>query len=149
MNTEELLISTEELPLSYAQQRLWFLDQLEPNSALYNIPIALHLEGTLNQAALEQSLQEIIVRHEALRTNFVTVDGEPTQIIHEQITWTISVTDLTHLSNNEQEIAATQLRHQQAIQPFALAKDPLIRATLVVLSETEHWLLGMYASHCL
>ncbi|NET54154.1 MAG: hypothetical protein F6K09_37725, partial [Merismopedia sp. SIO2A8] len=83
MNTEELLISTEELPLSYTQQRLWFLDQLEPNSALYNIPIALHLEGKLNVSALEQSLQEIIQRHEALRTNFITVNGKAIQIIHE------------------------------------------------------------------
>ncbi|MEQ8464529.1 non-ribosomal peptide synthase/polyketide synthase [Coleofasciculus sp. E1-EBD-02] len=141
MNTEEPLISTEELPLSYAQQRLWFLDQLEPNSALYNIPIRLRLVGTLNVAALEQSLQEIIQRHEALRTNFVTVDGEPTQVIHDETTWTVSVTDLTHLSTNEQETAAKQLTHQQAIQPFDLANDSLVRARLIVLSETEHWLL--------
>jgi len=141
MNTEELLISTEELPLSYAQQRLWFLDQLEPNSALYNISIRLHLLGTLNVATLEQSLQEIIARHEALRTNFVTVDGEPTQVIHDETTWRVSVTDLTHLSTNEQETAAKQLTHQQAIQPFDLANDSLVRATLIVLSETEHWLL--------
>ncbi|NER30313.1 MAG: AMP-binding protein, partial [Symploca sp. SIO1C4] len=141
MNTEELLISTEELPLSYTQQRLWFLDQLEPNSALYNIPIALRLEGRLNQTALEQSLQEIIQRHEALRTNFITVNGKAIQIIHEETTWTISVTDLTHLSNNEQEIAAQKLTHQQGIQPFDLAKDSLIRATLVVLSQSEHILV--------
>ncbi|NER45546.1 MAG: hypothetical protein F6J92_02380 [Symploca sp. SIO1A3] len=141
MNTEELLISTEELPLSYAQQRLWFLDQLEPNSALYNIPIGLHLEGTLNQAALEQSLQEIIARHEALRTNFVTVNGQATQIIHEEITWTISVVDLTDLSTTEQQIAAQKLNKQQATQPFDLEKEPLIRAILVRFSETEQWLL--------
>ncbi|NER29541.1 MAG: amino acid adenylation domain-containing protein, partial [Symploca sp. SIO1C4] len=141
MNTEELLISTEELPLSYTQQRLWFLDQLEPNSALYNIPIALHLEGKLNVSALEQSLQEIIQRHEALRTNFITVNGKAIQIIHEETTWTISVIDLTHLSNKEQEIAAQKLTQQQEIQPFDLAKDSLIRATLVVLSETEHILV--------
>ncbi|NEO97867.1 MAG: amino acid adenylation domain-containing protein, partial [Symploca sp. SIO2E9] len=141
MNTEELLISTEELPLSYAQQRLWFLDQLEPNSALYNIPITLRLEGTLNQTALEQSLQEIIQRHEALRTNFITVDGQAIQVIHEETNWTISVTDLTHLSTNEQEITAQQLAQQQANQAFDLEKESLIRATLIVLSETQQWLV--------
>ncbi|MBC1281330.1 non-ribosomal peptide synthetase, partial [Nostoc sp. UCD121] len=72
------------LPLSYAQQRLWFLDQLQPLGGLYNIPLTLRLIGTLNVAALEQSLQEIIHRHEVLRTNFINVDGQPIQIIREQ-----------------------------------------------------------------
>ena len=88
----------EELPLSYAQQRLWFLDQLQPNSPLYNIPLALRLVGTLNRAALAQSLKEIIDRHEALRTNFMTIDGQPAQIIQTEINWTVSVVDLQHLS---------------------------------------------------
>ncbi|OKH59454.1 hypothetical protein NIES2130_09045 [Scytonema sp. HK-05] len=132
---------TEELPLSYAQQRLWFLDQLEPNSAFYNIPIALRLVGNLNQAALEQSLQEIIHRHEALRTNFITVDGQPTQIIHTETNWTVSVLEWQHLSPAEQEIATQQLAQEQALLPFDLANEALIRATLVVLSQTEHILL--------
>ncbi|GAX45459.1 amino acid adenylation domain-containing protein [Tolypothrix sp. NIES-4075] len=134
------------LPLSFAQQRLWFLDQLEPNSALYNIPIALRLVGHLNQNALEQSLKEIIGRHEALRTNFITVDGQPTQIIRELLTGEreqeiLSIVDLTHLSATQQEITAQQLAQQQAIQTFDLASDALMRATLVVLSQTEHILL--------
>ncbi|MHC5744028.1 MAG: amino acid adenylation domain-containing protein [Nostoc sp.] len=146
-----------QLPLSFAQQRLWFLDQFEPNSALYNIPLALRLVGTLNQVALEQSLHEIIARHEALRTNFVTVNGQPTQIIQTQTNWTVSVIGLKHLSTlvlsedvgeasasaevTEQEIAAQQLARQQAIEPFDLANQALVRATLLVLSETEHILL--------
>ncbi|MCW5315483.1 amino acid adenylation domain-containing protein [Nostoc sp. KVJ3] len=130
-----------ELPLSFAQTRLWFLDQLNPNSASYNIPIALRLAGMLNQAALEQSLEEIIYRHEALHTNFITVDGEPIQIIQTGATWNVSVVDLRHLSTTEQEIATQQLAQQQAVQPFDLAKQILIRAKLVVLSETEHVLL--------
>ncbi|MEH1793156.1 amino acid adenylation domain-containing protein [Nostoc sp.] len=130
-----------ELPLSYAQQRLWLLDQFEPNSAFYNIPFALHIVGTLNVAALEQSLQEIIHRHEALHTNFITVDGQPTQIIQKQTNWTVSVVELQHLPSSEQEIATQQLGKQKAIQPFDLADEPLVRATLVVLSETEHVLL--------
>jgi amino acid adenylation domain-containing protein len=130
-----------DLPLSFAQQRLWFLDQFEPNSPSYNIPLALRLVGTLNQAALEQSLQEIIYRHEALRTNCVTINGKPTQIIQTQTNWTVSVVDLKHLPTTEQESALQQLAQQQAIQPFNLATETLIGATLVVLSQTEHALL--------
>ncbi|MFN6441572.1 MAG: amino acid adenylation domain-containing protein, partial [Nostoc sp. DedSLP01] len=126
-----------QLLLSFAQQRLWFLDQLKPNSAIYNIPIALRLVGNLNQVALEQSLHEIIDRHEALRTNFITVDGQSTQIIHTEAAWRMSVIDWQHLSLTEQEIATQELAQQQAIEPFNLANEPLVRATLVVLSETE------------
>ncbi|MFN6478154.1 non-ribosomal peptide synthetase [Nostoc sp. DedQUE07] len=133
--------NNSDLPLSYAQQRLWFLDQLEPNSALYNLPIALRLVGNVNQAALEQSLQEIIHRHEALRTNFVTVNGKPSQIIQTQTNWTLSVLEWQYLPPGEQEIATQQLIQQQAIQPFELASVALLWATLVVLSETEHILL--------
>ncbi|MCW5317886.1 amino acid adenylation domain-containing protein [Nostoc sp. KVJ3] len=130
-----------ELPLSYAQQRLWFLDQLEPNSASYNIPFGLRLVGTLNVAALQQSLIEIIHRHEALRTNFVTVDGQATQIIQTQPNWSVTVVDLQHLVLTEQEIATQQLVQQQAIEPFNLESEALIRATLLVLSHTQQWLL--------
>ncbi|MFW9264015.1 amino acid adenylation domain-containing protein [Nostoc sp. CALU 546] len=142
-----------EIPLSYAQKRLWFLDQFEPNSASYNIPFGLRLVGTLNVVALEQSLIEIIHRHEALRTNFVTVDGQAAQIIHnwreqgtgnreqENIPWTLSVVDLKHLPLTEQKTAAQKLVQEQAFLPFDLADDALIRATLIVLSSTEQWLL--------
>jgi len=140
MKAEEY-IKIEELPLSYAQQRLWFLDQLEPNSALYNIPLALRLNGVLHQVALSQSLQEIITRHEALRTNFITVDGKAIQIIHEELDWKLSVVDLKDLSTNEIEITAQQIVQKQTIEPFDLANESLIRTTLIMLSETEHILL--------
>ncbi|MDZ7969524.1 MAG: amino acid adenylation domain-containing protein [Nostoc sp. DedSLP03] len=130
-----------EIPLSYAQQRLWFLDQFEPNSASYNIPFGLRLVGTLNVAALQQSLIEIIHRHEALRTNLIAVDEKPTQIIQTQTNWTLTVVDLQYLSVREQETAAQELLQQQAIQPFDLESEALIRATLVVLSPTQQWLL--------
>ncbi|WP_419183617.1 non-ribosomal peptide synthase/polyketide synthase [Scytonema hofmannii] len=130
-----------ELPLSFAQQRLWFLDRLEPLSASYNIPAALRLQGTLCVAALEKSLVEIIHRHEALRTNFITVDGKATQLIHTNPNWKVSVVDLKHLPSSEQEIAAKQLARLHAIEPFDLTTEALIRATLVVLSQTEHVLL--------
>ncbi|CCI16559.1 Similar to tr/Q9RAH4/Q9RAH4 (fragment) [Microcystis aeruginosa PCC 9807] len=129
-----------ELPLSFAQQRLWFLDQLQPNSALYNIPMVLHFRGNFNQKALEQSLQEICDRHEILRTNFVTIDGQPTQVI-QPTRETISVVDLQDFPIQEQAEKTQQLKQKQATQPFDLAKESLIRITLVVLSETEHLLL--------
>ncbi|MBP5971596.1 amino acid adenylation domain-containing protein [Brasilonema sp. CT11] len=138
-----------QLPLSYAQQRLWFLDQLQSLGGTYNIPLTLRLVGTLNQAALEKSLIEIIHRHEALRTNFITVDGKPSQVIQTQTNWTLSIIDwqnlptlvLSEVEVSEKEIATQQLVQKQAIQAFNLANEPLVRATLVVLSETEHALL--------
>ena len=130
-----------EFPLSYAQQRLWFLDQFQPNSAFYNMPIALRLVGSLDVTALEQSLQTIIERHEALRTNFPAIKGQPTQIIQPAKNWTISVVDLQHLATTEQEMSCQQFLNNQAIQPFDLATEPLIRLTLVTLSATEHILL--------
>ncbi|MFM7479110.1 MAG: condensation domain-containing protein, partial [Microcystis aeruginosa] len=129
-----------ELPLSFAQTRLWFLAEFESNSSFYNIPLALRLEGNLNSEILIQSLEEICDRHEALRTNFITVDGIPTQVIQPR-TWTVTVVDLQHLSGSEQAIASQELAQNQAIQPFDLAGEPLIRITLLVLSETEHLLL--------
>jgi amino acid adenylation domain-containing protein len=130
-----------ELPLSFAQTRLWFLDQFESNSSFYNIPLALRLEGNLNQEVLIQSLEEICDRHEALRTNFITVNGIATQVIQTQTPWTVTIVDLQPLSSREQEIASQELTQNQSIQPFDLACDPLIRANLVILSETDHILL--------
>ncbi|WP_223278611.1 non-ribosomal peptide synthetase family protein, partial [Nostoc sp. 'Peltigera membranacea cyanobiont' 232] len=101
----------------------------------------LRLVGTLNVAALEQSLEEIIYRHEALRTNFITVDGQASQIIKTETNWTVAVVDLQHLPLTEIEIAAQQLVQQQALRAFDLESEALIRATLVILSPTEQWLL--------
>ncbi|MEH2157743.1 condensation domain-containing protein, partial [Nostoc sp.] len=133
-------VENAELSLSYAQQRLWFLDQFESNSSFYNIPFGLRLVGSVNVSALEQSLIEIIFRHEALRTNFVAVDGKPTQIIQIAPNWTLLVVDLQDLSLTVQQTAAQELLQQQAIEPFDLAHDALIRATLIVLSPKEQWL---------
>ncbi|WP_287658358.1 MULTISPECIES: amino acid adenylation domain-containing protein, partial [unclassified Microcystis] len=123
------------LPLSFAQQRLWFLDQLEPNSAFYHVGGALRLEGKLNITALEQSLKEIINRHEALRTNFITVNGQATQIIHPAINWRLSVVDCQNLTDTQ------SLEIAEAEKPFNLAQDCLFRATLFVRSPLEYHLL--------
>ena len=130
-----------ELPLSFAQTRLWFLDRFEPNSSFYNIPLTLQLVGALDRSALAQSLAAIVDRHEALRTNFVTVEGVATQAIQTEPNWQLSVVDLQHLAIAAREIAAEELAQNQAIQPFDLTSDSLLRATLVILSETEHRLL--------
>ncbi|BAY66478.1 amino acid adenylation domain-containing protein [Calothrix brevissima NIES-22] len=127
-----------KLPLSLAQQRLWFLDQLEPNSPFYNLPTAVRLQGQLNVTVLEQSFREIIHRHEALRSNFITLDGQPHQVIHPDLDWQISVVDLQNLPINERETEAQKIAIAAAQQSFNLETEPLVRANLLVLSPTEY-----------
>ncbi len=130
-----------ELPLSFAQMRIWFLAEFEPNSALYNIPLALSLEGDLQVKALEASLTEIIERHEALRTNFIDLEGQPVQVIRSKSDWKLAVENLQSLSPPEQESTFLTLARQQAIAPFDLGNESLIRGTLVVFDEQKSVLL--------
>jgi amino acid adenylation domain-containing protein len=125
----------ETLSLSYAQQRLWFLDQLEPNSSLYNIPAAVRLRGTLDLTALTQSFSEVIRRHESLRTRFGLVNRIPVQIIDEAPEFTLSVLDLST------EADARRVAMEESQRPFDLAAGPLLRARVLRLSEQEHMLL--------
>jgi aspartate racemase len=128
-------------PLSFAQQRLWFLHQLEPDNTAYNMPAAARLTGNLEREALEQSLTEIIRRHEVLRTVFVMEDDEPVQIISPARPVQIPVIDLRHLAENEREAEAMRLATAEAQQPFDLSRGPLIRFTLLRLGTAEHMLL--------
>ena len=130
-----------DLPVSFAQQQMWLLSQLEPNNSFYSELEALRLKGFLNVVALEQSINKIIQRHEALRTNFVTVDGQPVQVIATSLTLKMSVVDLTALPLSEVEVSAQRLATAQAQQPFDLTTDPLIQATLLKQKDTEHILL--------
>jgi len=130
-----------ELPLSFAQQRLWFLDQLEPGSPFYNIPETVRLVGPLNVAAMEQSLNEVIRRHESLRTTFETVDGRPVQVIAPELTIPLPVVGLQHLPKAERETEALRLAQEEAQQPFDLARGPLLRACLLRLGEEDHIIL--------
>lgn len=132
---------SENLPLSFAQQRLWFLDQLIPNNPFYNVPVALHLTGSLNLAALEQTFNEIVRRHEALRTTFVVVEGQPVQVINPTLKISLPVIDLRQLAQAEREIQARQLTTQEAQHFFNLSTDLLLRVKLLQLDETEHILL--------
>ncbi len=130
-----------ELPLSFAQQRLWFLDQLEPGSPFYNLPIVVHLNGLLNVAALEKALNEIVERHEILRTTFGHVDGRPVQRISESLCLPLPLVNLTNAPAAERAAQVQQLIDDEAQRPFDLAAGPLLRASLLRLSGREHILL--------
>jgi amino acid adenylation domain-containing protein len=129
------------IPLSFAQQRIWFLDQLQQNSAFYNISLAWHLSGQLNIVALESSINEIIQRHEALRTNFAIVGDQPVQVIASTLSFQLQVVNLWHLSENQREIEAKRLATIEANRPFNLEQEPLLRGEVLQLGETEYLLL--------
>ena len=144
-NTVELAIipvsRDEDLPLSFAQQRLWFLHQLSPDSTAYNLLEALRLEGGLNLVALEQSLTELIRRHEILRTTFPMVDEKPVQRIAPPSTVTWQIEDLQGLSTEEQTAQFRQMAIAAALKPFDLAGEPLVQFTLLKLSPYSYILL--------
>jgi amino acid adenylation domain-containing protein len=133
--------STEPLQLSFAQQRLWFLDQWEPDSSTYNLSTAVRLTGPLNFAALERSLNEILRRHEALRTTFATVDGQPVQVVASPKAFALPMMSLQHLPETEREAEAQRLVSDERSKPFNLIKGPLFRPTLLQLGEAEYILL--------
>ncbi len=130
---------TAPLPLSFAQQRLWFLDQLEPGSAEYNLFIALRISGPLDSGALERSLGELIRRHESLRTTFDQVDGRPRQVVHEAGGLRLPVVDLSAVREATAELR--RLGESEANCPFDLETGPLVRALLLRLGDQEHSLL--------
>ncbi|HIP96962.1 MAG TPA: non-ribosomal peptide synthetase, partial [Anaerolineae bacterium] len=127
-----------EPPLSFAQQRLWFLDQLAPGNLFYNIPMAVRLTGELDVEALEQSLNEILRRHEVLRTTFRAKGGKPVQIIAPELPLLLLVEDLSHLPETEREAEAGRLVQKEARRPFDLSQGPLLRARLLKLGAEEH-----------
>ncbi len=128
-------------PLSFAQQRLWFLDQLEPNRSVYNIPSAFRLKGRLDISSLERSLNEIVRRHEALRTTFSMIDGEAVQVISPSLVISIPIVDLSDRSESAREHEARRLVHEEALTPFDLSQGPLLRVALVRLGDQDHVLL--------
>ena len=136
---------TEDLPLSFAQERLWFLDQLEPGSPFYNMPAAVRVSGPLDVAALRASLNEIVSRHEALRTTFATVDGRPVQRIAEKLPVPLEVVDLSAAAEAEREAEIRSRAIAEAQRPFDLSTGPLLRVCLLRASDTEHvFLLTMH-----
>lgn len=128
-------------PLSFAQQRLWFLHQMEPTNAAYNMPLAFRLSGPLEVDALQWALDEIVRRHEILRTTFDVLDQEPVQLISAAGNLTLAVTDLSSFPLSISEVEAETLASEEAQRPFDLKRGPLIRAMLMRLATDEHVLL--------
>jgi amino acid adenylation domain-containing protein len=129
------------LPLSFAQERLWMLDQFEPRNPLYNVPRAWRLKGPLNKAALGHALNEIVRRHESQRTTFATRNGYPVQVVSAAFHMPLATYDLSALSPDEGESAARRILEDEAARPFDLNRGPLVRACLVQLSPEDHLLL--------
>ncbi|HEX4494252.1 MAG TPA: amino acid adenylation domain-containing protein, partial [Thermoanaerobaculia bacterium] len=128
--------------LSFAQQRLWLIDQLSPGSPLYNLAVALRVEGPLDAAVFARALSEIVRRHEALRTVFATADGMeegvPIQVIQPAGPFGLPVVDLSGLPEPEREAAALVLAAEETARPFDLARDPMLRGVLLRLAAGEH-----------
>ncbi|MUG96547.1 amino acid adenylation domain-containing protein [Scytonema sp. UIC 10036] len=140
--TPLLTVSREQpLPLSFAQQRLWFLDQLEGENCVYNIPFFWQISGFLNTSALEQAIREIVQRHEVLRTTFSVVDGVPIQVIHAHPQLMIQVLDWRQLTEKDRLSKAQQLATAELQQPFDLSNPPLLRVKLLQLADLSHLLL--------
>ncbi|HVR99853.1 MAG TPA: amino acid adenylation domain-containing protein, partial [Thermoanaerobaculia bacterium] len=131
--------SAEGLPLSFAQQRLWVIDQLEPGSAAYNIPLAVRLTGEVDPGRVERIFARVVARHETLRTTFAEREGRPVQVIAPELALQMPVVDLSHLEEAERE--ALRLARAEAAQPFDLRRGPLLRLALIRLDEQDHLLL--------
>jgi len=133
-----------DLPLSFAQQRLWFFDQVFPADPLYNIPFFVRLKAPLNIAALEQTLNEIVRRHEVLRTTFATVEGQPVQVIAPTLTVPLPVVDLSELAENEREAQALQLAKEEMQRSFDLTIGPSCGLQSCDLATTSTPCAGQY-----
>ena len=137
--TEKRSLLVSQLPpMSFAQQRLWFLSQLEPESPFYNGSAAIRVKGLLNVAALERTLNEVVRRHHVLRTAFITLEDQPVQIVSPYAQQPLAVTDLSAMSEAEREAKARRIATEEALLPFDLSTDLLLRSELLRLSETEH-----------
>jgi amino acid adenylation domain-containing protein/non-ribosomal peptide synthase protein (TIGR01720 family) len=129
------------LPVSFGQEQIWFLDQLEPGTPLYNIPFDLHLEGDLDRAALHRALVDLARRHEVLRMGFVAVEGEPRAFVEEEPRVELPFVDLSSVPREEARAEALRLFDAEATTPFDLSRPPLFRGKLVALGDGDHVLL--------
>jgi len=131
----------ERIPLSYAQQRLWFIDRLEGASCEYNMPEALRLKGELNRGAIERAIQTIVDRHESLRTHFAEEDGQPMQVIDDDLRIETQFEDLSGLEPAARSRAVAVALRREWEQPFALDRGPMLRVRLLKVGAAEHILL--------
>ena len=116
---------------------MWVIDQMTPGNPAYNVPVGYRLRGPLDVTALENSFNEIIKRHEMLRTTFAVRDGEPLQLIHPALTIRIKVTELDHLSGEEREDRLQALASEESVRSFDLSRLPLIRVSLFKLGDSR------------
>ncbi|MGF1990763.1 MAG: amino acid adenylation domain-containing protein [Nostoc sp. ZfuVER08] len=133
--------NTSHHPLSFAQQGLWFINQLTPNTPTYNIPIVINFKGCINFTALQDSLNEIIRRHEVLRTSFRVENGQPVQVVNQAVSVTLEVEDLRYLSENERTQEARRLATDLVKQPFDLSAQSLLRSKILQLNDRSYQLL--------
>ncbi|NPC86462.1 amino acid adenylation domain-containing protein, partial [Pyxidicoccus fallax] len=129
------------LPLSFAQQRLWFLDRLEPGSAFYNVPAVVRAEGALDVGVLQRSFEALVQRHESLRTTFGSQGGRPVQLIASEPPLAFQLRDLSVTPEGTREAEALRWVEHESSQPFDLERGPLLRMTLLKLSEQQHILV--------
>ena len=134
-------IDTFVFPASFAQRRLWFVHQLEPDSPSYNVTTALWLSGNLDVTALERSLDMIVARHEALRTTFRLAGGEPVQVVAPGVRLELPVADRSAVPASDREAEVRRLIQEEVRQPFDLERGPLLRARLIRLAPDEHALI--------
>src|SRR5436190_5976040 len=127
-----------EWPLSFAQQRLWFLDQLEPGTAAYNMPLVARLTGPLNLSAFQRAVDAIVKRHESMRTRFLGVNGRPAQIVDDNCRLRVRLDDLSALPASEREDELKRRVRDEINRPFNPGEAPLARVLLLRLSEGEH-----------
>ena len=127
--------------LSSAQERMWFLERLVPNSAAYNVATALRLRGPLDCDALEQSLNDLVARHAVLRSTFGAVEGEPVMAVRDELLLSLVVDDLTTIARDAREARAVEILSEDAATPFDLARGPLVRARLLRLADEDHLFL--------
>ena len=132
-------------PVSFAQQRLWIVEQLAKGAAVYHLPVAVRLKGELNVEALERSLNEVVRRHEPLRTSFALVDGKTVQIIAPSLELTLPVLDLSQLPEVDREAGARRIADTFMQEPFDLSSGPLLRARLLRLNPEEH--VALFVMH--
>mgnify|MGYP002778537453 CR=1 FL=1 len=141
MSTNPVSNAEFVFPASFAQQRLWFLNQLVPGNPFYNISAAIRLRGHLNITALEQTFNEIVRRHEVLRTTFEMVEGQLHQVVVERVTVPLSIVDLRNLPASDREAAARQQAIALSQRPFDLSADLLLQLTIFKIDAFEHILL--------